>query len=91
MSLYFQVFFPTNFEHYIAQMELRDADQNVVDPNPTGGFPIEIETKISKLITYSLAIFNNIEIAKLYVFNKLNYQRYPHFGFFKKNYKCGPF
>ena len=35
MSIYFQVFFPTNFEHYIAQMELRDADQNVVDPNPT--------------------------------------------------------
>ena len=29
------MFFPTNFEHYISQMELRDADQNVVDPNPT--------------------------------------------------------
>ena len=34
-NVLFQVFFPTNFEHYIAQMELRDADQNVVDPNPT--------------------------------------------------------
>ena len=29
------MFFPTNFEHYISQMELRDDDQNVVDPNPT--------------------------------------------------------
>ena len=33
----------------------------------SGGFPIEIESEINKLITYSLAIFiHNIEIAKLY-------------------------
>lgn len=30
-----EVFFPTNFEYYISQMELRDADQNIVDINPT--------------------------------------------------------
>ena len=29
----------------------------IVVRHPVGGFPIEIETQISKLITYSLAIF----------------------------------
>ena len=36
--------------------------------HPVGGFPIEIETRISMLITYILAIFVHIiEIAKLFV------------------------
>ena len=44
-----------------------------------GGFPIEIETKISKLITYGLDmyIFHNIKIAYLAICNKLAY-----FGFY---------
>ena len=41
-------------------------------PIPIGGFPIEIEIKLSKLISYSLAIFYNIKIAMLYC-NKLAY------------------
>ena len=31
--------------------------KNTIVHKPTGGFPIEIETKISKLIPHSLAIF----------------------------------
>jgi hypothetical protein len=30
-----EVFMPTNFDDYIAKMELRDAEQNVVQANPT--------------------------------------------------------
>ena len=42
------------------------------DRMPIGGFPIEIETQISKLITHSLADFIlNIKIAKLYVISLL--------------------
>lgn len=26
---------PTNYDHYISLMELRDENENVVDPNPT--------------------------------------------------------
>ena len=36
-----------------------------------GGFPIKLKTQISKLITYSLAIFYNIKIATLYVISLL--------------------
>ena len=38
---------------------------------PKVGFPIEIETQISKLITYSLAIFYIIKIDKLYIMRLL--------------------
>ena len=34
-----------------------DANRYAKHCSSLGGFPIEIETKISKLITYSLAIF----------------------------------
>ena len=30
-----EVFNPTNFDYYISQMQLRDANENVIDPKPT--------------------------------------------------------
>ena len=30
-----EVFFPTNYDYYIENMELRDKDENVVQANPT--------------------------------------------------------
>ena len=30
-----EIFYPTNFDHYISQMQVRDANGNVIDPKPT--------------------------------------------------------
>ena len=30
-----EIFYPTNFDYYISQMQVRDANENVIDPKPT--------------------------------------------------------
>ena len=58
-----------SIDNYIIKYFLRCLDPNYAET--IDGFPIEIETKISKLITYNLAIFYNINIAKLYLISLL--------------------
>ena len=48
--------------------------------NSEGGFPIEIETKISKLITYSLAICNKLAYLCFYFDRKSTFYQIKAYG-----------
>lgn len=77
-----EVFYPTNFGTYISQMELRDENGNVIDPNPTAEFlptgeesrnlHLNTKTELSCVHCYDQALFG-LPIDQVKSFNISNF------------------